>query len=204
MTGDWDRSDSKRVSSRGSNNKHGDLLDQYDNENLDSWNPGASNPGASRFPNPDSGRPRLEIWVGKSLVKFGSMDVYGSNGAGFPRYVWVVDQGGAIASVAPTKAKRDKKSKYARCGTSQLGKADGRRVPRQSCLLQHHGVWKRESGLDRSTEIIFSQDRPNRSNYTSERSERVARRMKGLSQFGTCARGMNEDLGPRQAVRYIN
>lgn len=26
-TGDWDRSDSKRVSGRGSNNKHGDLLD---------------------------------------------------------------------------------------------------------------------------------------------------------------------------------
>lgn len=61
MTGDWDPSDSKRVSSRCSNNKHGDLLLDTTMRTWTVGNPGASNPGARRFPNPESGRPRLEI-----------------------------------------------------------------------------------------------------------------------------------------------
>lgn len=50
MTGDWDRSDSKRVCSRGCNNKHGHVLDMTMRTWTGSGNPGRQIQAREDFP----------------------------------------------------------------------------------------------------------------------------------------------------------
>ena len=87
-TGDFDGSNSKRmVSSRGSNNKHGDLLDTT----MRTWTVGIRGVKSRREKTLVILKAEGQDWKsgGKRLVKFGSMGVYGSKWGGFLLCVWM-------------------------------------------------------------------------------------------------------------------
>lgn len=96
--------------------------------------------------------------VGLSLVRWVSM---GRNGAGSFFFlcmdkVWVVRLPGRSDGLSGTnKSKEDRKVRSVRYRSvsSKAERAAGVFSLRQSCPLQHHGVWKRESGLDRTGQV---------------------------------------------------